>query len=287
MLAELAIRIDGARLVGDELKVLHRGLEVTVGFGVPDGRPHFERGLFARAAYAMGGGPAFSASARDVSAHARKMGTGYPLSARFARGYDVTGEHREARALVMPVFSCLDTGSLPAPLFVASDCEITVHLPEFVPQDDKLEVAEQLVALTGELARFGSDKLERLRAQLGGSIVIEPRRRPSVFLRTHRDEVAIDVMVTWHDPGSGACEFGLVLAAERGPRSVELEDATESLPTADERRRATQLAKRSLRSDGARVALAFDRMLVLADLEKMLGVLVRLAGQVGRDSPFR
>lgn len=286
VLAELAIRMSGARMVGDELTVLHRGLDVAVGFGVPGSHAHFERGLFARAAYAIGGGPTFHASARDVSAHARRMGTGYPLSARFARGYDVVGDHQDARALVLPVLSRVHTGFLPAPLFVSSGHEITVHLPELIPEDDKLEVTEQLVALTGELAFFGYEHVERLRAQLGGSIVVEPRRRPSVVLRARWGEVAVEVSPTWDEFGTGVPGLGLILSAERGPRAMELTEAIATVPTIEDRRRATLLAKRA-RHEASRVSITFERLLGPEDLELMLGLLVRLAGQVARDSPFR
>jgi hypothetical protein len=284
VLAELAIRMDGARLAGEELTVPHRGIEVTMGFGVPEALPTYERGLFASAAYVVGGGPSFVASPGDVSAHTRKMGTGFPLSARFTRGYSVIGHHQEARALVLPVVARIDTAVLPAPLFVATARTIAVYLPEFMPADDKLEVAEQLVALTGELAFFGYEPLERLRALLGGTIVTH---RSPMYLRTHRDEVPVDVAVTWEDPGTGVCELGLIIAASRGTRSVEIEDAIASLPTVDDRHRATQMAARSLRSDASRVAFVFDRMLVPSEIDLMLGLLVRLAGQVSRDSPFR
>ncbi len=286
VLAELAIRIPRARLEGEELTVMHRGLDVVVGFGVPQSHPHFERGLYARADYAIGAGPTFTASARDVSAHARRPGTGYPLGARFSRGYDVVGDHRDARALVLPVLSRVHTGFLPAPLFHGNGSEILVHLPELIPGDDKLEVAEQLIALTGELALFGYDVLERLRGDVGGAIAVEPTRTPSIYLRATRDEATVEILPRWQVAAGGASELGLVLVAQRGPRALGLDEAIATLATLEERRRAAQLIE-SAPSAPTQVRVVLARVPALADLELALKVLVRLAGQVGRDSPFR
>lgn len=292
ILTEFAIRHPGVSFVADEegsLVVLHRGLPITVGFGVPSGKS-WARGLFARASYAIGAGPAFEASARDVTVHTRKPNGAYPLHARVERAYDVTGQHREGRALLLPVLTTVPSDRLPAPLFSASHDEVRVYLPEFVPDAAKegSEAVEQLVALTGELALFGQEVLSRYAETLGGRVIIDRLRRPRLSARFSDGPLEGELSLLWQASGEGRA-FRLSMSMGRAHGHVpDVQVALRDLPTRADRELATRALKSGeLQIEEAAVSLAFDTLLGPDELPVLATLLGHLAGSRRMDGPFR
>jgi hypothetical protein len=292
-LREMALRLPHASLAGDaggEIVVRHRGVPVTVGFGVPEGK-RWERGLYARARYAIGAGPAFTAGPRDVSAHTRVMGGAYPLDVRFERGYDVTGDHREARALVLPTLARTDTRAMPAPLLSSDGEQLRVDLPEHVPdRADGERSFAQLVALTGELALFGQDLLERAAEQLDGSLVIDETTDPVMRGRYARGGIAGILVLRWRASVSGAAArtFSLTIEARRatsGPPDVK--GALEALEPGACVVARQVLEHAELRWSADAITIELLAMPGPDELSAIHALLVKLASKAPPAAPFR
>ena len=274
----------------------HRGLPVTLGFGVPEEK-EWAPGLVARAAWAIGRGPSFVAAPRDVTAHTRRASATYPLRARLEHGYHLTGQHREARALLSPVLEAVKTPHLPAPYFSASHGEVWVYLPEYMPEPndpDALATLDELVALTGELALFGEALLLRYATQLEGKVVIDRKRAPRVSTRFVMSGVESVLEVAWQPPrtSSHAGVSGVfvlrISTPSGGGHALDVQTAIRALATRADRELAEEILARSeLQLLEDRVVLATDSVLEASELTVATALLGHLAGHGQRAGPFR
>lgn len=295
-LEEMALRRAGASLVEDEegasIAVHHRGVPVTVAFEVPEGK-EWERGLCARARYAIGAGPTFTAAPRDVASHARAMGSAYPLDVRFGRGYDLSGDHREARALVMPVLARLDTRTMPAPMLVSDGEQIRVYLPEHLPRKigrDGHPPFAQLVALTGELALFGQDLLQRIAEQLGGSLVIDRSAEPVLSARYARGGATGTIVLRFRAPASDPSfrSFSLRIEARReGAQEPDVTRAVRALDPALRPLAEQLLSHADVRSTPTAIVIDLGVMPGPDELTALHAVLGQLVAGASPRGPFR
>lgn len=271
--------------VAESIVVLQDDVPVTLGVERAPASDGWSPVLYARAPWALGGGPHFVATPLDETSFAQPANGTMTLRARVERTYSLTGQHREARKVLLPVLERTDTGELTTPRFVATEREVTVQLPGGYPMDtdaSRLRL-RQLVVLTARLALHGIDVLRPYAEALGGRVWVEPDRSPSLHGRFRREGLEGTIELG-RDP-HGA-ELRLTARARRPP--PELDAVIATLGSPERREIASALCRRAqVGFHAGEVALVLPALPDPDELEVAAEVLAGLAGVTSTASPFR
>jgi hypothetical protein len=271
--------------VPEAIEVLHEDVPVTLGLRRGPAADGWEPVLYARAPWALGGGPSFSASPMDETSFAQPADGTVTLRARVERTYSLTGQHREAKKVLVPVLDRTDTSELTTPRFTATSTDVTVELPGGVPTDDDASRAKlrQLVVLTARLALFGIDVLRPYAESLGGRVLVEPGRRPPLHGRFRREGLEGTIEL---GPDPQGPELRLTARARRP--APELEDVIAGLGSPERRALASNLCRRAeVSTERGQVVLVLPSLPDPDELEEAAEILAGLAGTAREPGPFR
>jgi hypothetical protein len=258
---------------------------VTVGMRRTEAAEGWGPVLYARARWALGRGPSFVAAPDDETSFAQPASGTVTLRARVERAYALSGQHREAKRLLVPVLERTRTDLLTTPRFLGTDDHVIVELPGLPLRDAEPTRAAmgQLVVLVARLALSGIDKLRPFAEALGGRVLHEPGRTPPLHARFRRSGIDA-VLELEHDAGLGAVR--LSARPQRPPLPVD--EVIASLGPKERQDAARQLLRRAqVTSARERVVIRLAFLPDLDDLRLLADLLVGLAGAARRPGPFR
>ncbi len=269
----------------DTIVVAQDDVPVTVGVRRTGAAEGWGPVLYARAGWALGSGPSFVAGPDDETSFAHPANGTVTLRARVERAYALSGQHREAKRVLVPVLDRTRTDLLTTPRFVGTEDHVTVELPGFalVTSEATHAAVGQLVLLVARLALSGLDRLRPYAEALGGRVLHEPGRMPPLHARFRRSGIDA-VLELEHEAGLGAVR--LSARPQRPP--LPIDEVIASLGPKERQDAARQLVRRAQVTAGRdRVVIRVGSLPDLDDLKLLADLLVGLAGAASRPGPFR
>lgn len=269
----------------DTIVVAQDDVPVTLGFRRTEAAEGWGPVLYARAGWALGSGPSFIAAPDDPTTFAQPANGTVTLRARVERAYALSGQHREARRLLVPVLERTRTDQLTTPRFVGTEDHVTVELPGLALDASEASRAAmgQLVVLVARLALSGIDRLRPYAEALGGRVLHEPGRAPPLHARFRRAGIDATLELE-HEAGLGAVR----LSARPLRPPLPLDEVIAWLGTKERQDAARQLLRRAQVTAGReRIVIRMGSLPDLEDLRLLSDLLVGLAGATSRPGPFR